>query len=525
MLNQDEQWNGTDGVVAVVESVEVPNGRTLTIAAGTEVVMNPGVSIEVVNGGSLLIQGKPDQVVRLLSSDPPLNWGRISASGGGSRIIIEHADFSHGQLVFLDGAEGRVESSVFQDYIQGDKAIVKSILSGPLVLRGCHFRRYYELQLSGAVVVIEHCLFENPTTDAIDIDGAPPGSRVADSILRFGLGPGVDGLDMDNGSTVLVERCRIHHFTDKGISIGAVNREITVRDTLIYRVGTGIAVKDDSYALLENNTLAEASVVGLHLYEKNAGLGGGRAIASNLVLWNNQRDVLVENDSTLELTSSILQESILNHGESNLAVSPEFVHPDLGDFQLKSDSPARSAGLSGEDLGARIPAIPPEAPVGFSAEVVDDGGVVLHWVDASDDEIGFELERATPGINWLPIVLLPMNRNRFVDMDAKAGLSFVYRIRSFNQYSSSKFESVALGPDFVVTVELSKLSSDESLRLKLVGPADREAVLEWSVDLVEWDFFFRQKIPENGILEIPGLKTDTARAFYRVIIPDDLPQE
>ncbi|MBK8584944.1 MAG: right-handed parallel beta-helix repeat-containing protein [Bacteroidetes bacterium] len=211
------------------------------------------------------------------------------------------------------------------------------------------------------VALVENCLFEFTTADGIDFDNVPAGTIIRNTTVRNGKGFNIDGIDfgkvdfMPPGSRARVENCKIYNFSDNGISIGEGALDVVVTGTLIYRAGSGIAVKDSSIATIYNNTIYDCGY-GIEVYEKNTGLGGGHAVAYNNIFWENQNGSFsLSTDATLELSYSNLQENIVDTVANNYSLDPFFVDASSDNFQLSPISPLRGKGINGEDLGAIFP--------------------------------------------------------------------------------------------------------------------------------------------------------------------------
>src|SRR5204862_5681404 len=126
--------------------------------------------------------------------------------------------------------------------------------------------------------------------DGIDFDQSFEGSYIRQTTVRRGLQFNTDALDMGEfnlGSKVLIDSCLLHDFVDKGVSM-SIAVDVTVTNTLIYNVDSGIAVKDNSVAGVYNNTIANANY-GYRNYNKAnpaAPTGGGHITNSfNNILW------------------------------------------------------------------------------------------------------------------------------------------------------------------------------------------------------------------------------------------------
>src|SRR5438132_7672350 len=105
----------------------------------------------------------------------------------------------------------------------------------------------------------------------------------------------------EGSRSILIDSGLRHDFVDKGVSMG-VGVDVTVTNTLIFNVDSGIAVKDNSTAGIYNCTIADSNI-GFHCYNKAnpASPSGGGYITNsfNNILWNNPTSLSLSNGSTL----------------------------------------------------------------------------------------------------------------------------------------------------------------------------------------------------------------------------------
>src|SRR6185295_412611 len=93
-------------------------------------------------------------------------------------------------------------------------------------------------------------LADNASSDALDFDGAPPGSFIRRCTFRHGPQSNTDAIDIgplgNVGSTnTLIEDNLMFDFpNDKGVSIGEGSYGIVVRNCLMYGNDSGVSVKD-----------------------------------------------------------------------------------------------------------------------------------------------------------------------------------------------------------------------------------------------------------------------------------------
>ncbi len=357
-ITQDSTWSGT---VLVDQNVEVLNGKTLTILAGSDIKLNPGISVTADSNSAIRIQGTDISPINISPAISGTYWYNFHASQPGSVLEVMHADVEGGQLKVSNGGVGNIQFSKLHNYNQGSNPIIYTTDADSIYVNSTQVSDYYEINIVRTLALVENCLFEFTTADAIDFDNAPLGTMIRNTTLRNGRGFNIDGIDFGKvdftppGSQARVENCLIYNFSDKGISIGEGCLGVVVTGTLIYRCGSGIAVKDSSLATIYNNTFYNCEY-GIEVIEKNAGLGSGHAVAYNNIFWANEvASTLVTLDGTLDLSYSNVQESIADSSRNVFSLNPYFEDVTADDFRLNPLSPLIGIGMNGEDLGAIFP--------------------------------------------------------------------------------------------------------------------------------------------------------------------------
>jgi hypothetical protein len=362
-ITSNTAWILAGSPYAVTNNITVPTNVTLMIEPGVVVRLGSNLAIEAQAGGAIEVAGTAAQPVLFRSLDGTNNWRRIGADGAQARLTIRHADAEHGQVAVLNGASGLIEASYLHDYFV---AVAPTLLNQPilvsdralsLTLRACHCRNYRETLFRLGVIVVEDCLFEEVTGDAIDFDAARPGSVIRRCTMRHGTVINADAIDLGTQSSgVTVEDCVMYDFPfDKGVSIGEASTNITVRGCVVYAVDTGVAVKDSSVATIVNNTLVDSNY-GLRLYEKTANQGGGAATVWNNVIWNNTTSITLANGSRITADYNDISGPGIYSGANNINTNPFFLKPVLHDYRLATNSPVLGAGTDGMSMGALFPA-------------------------------------------------------------------------------------------------------------------------------------------------------------------------
>jgi hypothetical protein len=455
-LASNTVWNSSMGIIRVTNTVVVSAGDSLTIDPGTVLLLSPGASVVGTNS-AISAAGTSGTRIYFLPADGTTVWGELAMSGTGGTLLLQHIETIAGSVEVLNGATGTLEDSYFHDYEVSSPAIIHT-LGLPnrvtLNLRRCHVAHYYEVLSQYATSHIEDCLLEylGNSGDGIDFDAGQPGSYIRHCTVRRGLLFNTDALDMgeygsEGSRGILIDSCLLHDFVDKGVSMG-VGVDVTVTNTLIYDVDSGIAVKDNSIAGIYNCTIADCNF-GFHGYNKASPAspsGGGHITNSfNNILWNISTSLSLSNGSTLTATFSDLQAT--NYpGAGNFDSNPLFLNAAARDYRLADNSPARGAGVGGANLGVTLPVGGiPGTPLALAALVSGTNPVVLVWTDDADNEDAFVIEHSIDSAAWQTLVTVGANVASYTDDGAVLGQKYYYRLKATNSSGDSAYSNIAAG--------------------------------------------------------------------------------
>ena len=433
LVASDTSWSS---VVRVTNSVTVPNGVVLTVEPGSVLLLSPGVSITAT--GTVNVAGtEPNPVFVFPSGAAP--WGSFGANGANASAVFRYAETVGGQLRVANGGTLLIEDSVVRDLPESGREIIAGVNGGDLTVRRSYVARFTEVDARETPVLIEQSLLEEFLIDGVDIKATNSPLVVRESTLRYGspTNSNADAVDFGPGAGT-VERCLIHGFRDKGVSIGGAPGT-RVSGSLIYNCGIGISAYSSANLVLMNNTIS-ACTNGI-LFRDNPQPAIGTA--TNLIVWGNLNNVVLSNTSTLNLTYSDVQGGA-PAGEGNISVDPQFVNAAINDFRLASGSPARGAGLAGSDMGAIFPVGGiPATPVMLAAHPSTPGRVRLSWQEDSDNEDGFLIERSVDGLTWTEAGFAVVNSTEFLDSGLEAGRLYFYRIGTVNMAGKSRPSNIA----------------------------------------------------------------------------------
>lgn len=389
-IRADTLWSGA---VTLTANTTVAAGETLIIEAGSAVRFAPGISLRATAGGQIEVRGTPEAPVTFAITDGTAVWGEIAADGADSFLTIRHADIAGGAVNFRNGATGLLEDSYLHHFKNGNTPIAGCSRAASVTVRRSHFNVYHETLWRYTPILIEDSLFENadnPSSDALDFDGAPPGSTIRRCTFRHGPQTNSDAIDLGTESHgVVVEDCLMFDFpNDKGVSVGEQTIDTIIRNCLVYGCDSGVAVKDSSTASIYNCAFV-SNDFGFRNYNKadpTALTGGGQITESyNNILWANGTTVSLQNGATLAADHSDYSD-ILWEGIGNLSADPLFLNAALRDYRLAANSPALAAGRDGATLGPRYPVgapMAPSHPYFTMIERLATGEVVASfWVDS-----------------------------------------------------------------------------------------------------------------------------------------------
>jgi subtilisin family serine protease len=108
---------------------------------------------------------------------------------------------------------------------------------------------------------------------------------------------------------------------------------------------------------------------------------------------------------------------------------------------------SNAAGYSAytEPASATTQAAPtiPDPPSNLSAEAVSRSQINLSWVDNSDNETGFKIERSTNGTKFSLIATVGANVTSYSNTGLKRNTTYWYRVRAYNDAGDSAYSNTA----------------------------------------------------------------------------------
>ena len=371
----------------VTQNLLIPSDILLTIQEGVELRMFHGSNIHV--EGQLLINGTEENPVQIIPHNSIGNnrWGAICYSNASDTSYISHTKISgastgvnpsvhHGAISSINSHivinDIEIENVVFPIYVEdGSIAINESLLS-------CDYICDY-INVKGGEALIENCTFfgsDAEDTDAIDLDNVNNGIIRNNRIYNFS-GSNSDGIDIGEGSeNIYIVSNLIYHAWDKGISVGQ-SSSVILEKNLVVGSNHGIAVKDNSFAYVINNTFFNNDT-SISCYEKNEGAGGGSAEIINTILSSNGSSSMYIDDLSSASINYSLSDSEILQGEGNLFVDPYFINHTIYNLELDNTSPCIDAG-------------DPDLPLDQNGSISDIGAYYTYSPDDYPFEVTYQL--------------------------------------------------------------------------------------------------------------------------------------
>ncbi|MDH4318339.1 MAG: CotH kinase family protein [Desulfobulbaceae bacterium] len=247
--------------------LDIPSGYILRIKKGTELLF--GENCALITHGPLLFNGTAEEPIILGPLEPEKTWLGVAMLGNGD---LPRSQWSH---VTVRGTSG--VSLPAWSLTAG-----VTFYRASLTLTHCRFednRAEDGLNLVHSEFTLEEPFFYNTLSDGLDCDfsrGVIKGGK----FHIIGSAGGGDAIDV-SGSEVDVVGSVITEVSDKGISVGEASK-LTAKEVKISRVGTGLASKDGSRALMNDSVIKHGLVAGILVYNKKSEYAAAEVNADNV---------------------------------------------------------------------------------------------------------------------------------------------------------------------------------------------------------------------------------------------------
>ena len=125
-----------------------------------------------------------------------------------------------------------------------------------------------------------------------------------------------------------------------------------------------------------------------------------------------------------------------------------------------------------------------EKPTDLIATIQNGTDVLLNWVDNSDEELGYIIERKLNNLDSLFIILDTVNVNvsTYIDSIIKIDSSYIYRLRAFNEIYYSDYSEEIVVDDIPVHVEEdNRIVNEFKLYQNYPNPFNPSTILKFSI--------------------------------------------
>ncbi|PIS04810.1 MAG: hypothetical protein COT81_04660 [Candidatus Buchananbacteria bacterium CG10_big_fil_rev_8_21_14_0_10_42_9] len=279
-------------------TVIVPQGYTLRLLPGTVIRLSGGTSI--ISYSNVIAEGTPVAPIQIigLTTEP---WGVFGVLNSDLESRFRYFIVDNGKDAYVNGV-----------YMSG----MLSIYHNDVVIERLTASRANAddaLNVKSAKAKLSNSTFTVNSADAVDFDFIKEG-EISNNLF---VNNGNDGIDL-SGSTVLINQNTIHGSGDKCISVGERSVDTVIYNNVLNECLIGIEIKDASDVQIINNVIVNNDI-GLNAYVKKPVFGGGVGRVYNSIIWDNQIDVQVDEQSEINVNFSDIKDY---EGEGNINIYP-----------------------------------------------------------------------------------------------------------------------------------------------------------------------------------------------------------
>ncbi|MGE4285463.1 MAG: hypothetical protein AB7F23_02485 [Phycisphaerae bacterium] len=317
-ISTDTDW-GENARIKITATLTIAENTTLTIGAGSVVVVAPGVSVGV--GGHIIVNGSDATPVVFTAQDRDKPWGGFlfesascsgtmtgaifTASGADSNWFPTHksGDFYHKPQQCLFYLSGGSRLNLTSCYMTEHYGQLGHGEDSYLDMTGCLVQKFITCGQynAGSVNATDCALIEFPAdrsafadsdNDVIYLNGGP--HSFTDCLMGWTLDDGIDAGEGETGAVTIsgcwFESC-IHEATAWSCSTGA-ERYAQINDSVFINCGQAIECGYNSPIITATNVLCTANVSGAR-FGDNYGRSytGSLEVRDSLLLFN-YRDIM-----------------------------------------------------------------------------------------------------------------------------------------------------------------------------------------------------------------------------------------
>ena len=117
-------------------------------------------------------------------------------------------------------------------------------------------------------------------------------------------------------------------------------------------------------------------------------------------------------------------------------------------YRVRAYNSAGNSAYSGEDYATTNGSgSTPEAPSNLSASAQSATSIRITWIDNSNNETGFKIERKTSSGSYSQITSVSANTTSYTDTGLSSDTRYYYRVRAYNSAGNSAYS----GEDYTIT--------------------------------------------------------------------------
>jgi parallel beta-helix repeat protein len=244
----------------------IPKGVILEIEPGTTIELEADTNI--FSFGKIEARGTESQKIKFISKGKR-PWGTIVLKGAAASGIFENCEFNNGSKSYFGFDYSGSLTAHYAERLEVRKSIFENSHGDD------------SLNCKNTFCIIEESIFKNNYFDSIDFDFAVYGSIIRGNQL---INSGNDAIDLSQSNIKIFEN-EVKVAGDKCVSVGEESNPL-IFNNLFSGCKIGIESKDDSNAMLINNTFLDNQIQLNAYLKKQRFLVGGEIKSYNSVFQN-----------------------------------------------------------------------------------------------------------------------------------------------------------------------------------------------------------------------------------------------
>lgn len=270
MFSVDGHSLWLEGTHKFTEHVVLPKGYDLQVAPNSQLYF--GKDVRMLIRGALIAVASKQQPI-LFSSIDSEGWGGIELVQGSTKTSLNHVTVENVQTSPEKGVGITGAVSIYESSISVSNSVFQNIVAED------------GLNIVRSSFSVSDSTFVNLSSDAIDTDFS--NGDFSYNTFEAVLG---DAIDI-SGSKVNIHNISFKNITDKAMSIGEASNA-TIWSVDAKQIGIGIAVKDQSHAIIRDSNISDAQQYAILAYMKKDQYKPCHLVTSNLNIDGNQETMI-----------------------------------------------------------------------------------------------------------------------------------------------------------------------------------------------------------------------------------------